>query len=363
MVYNPSTVIFDVFSFIKNQNGYLLGYREELDDLLFTGAEIIMRVAREYSVNPRVLLAVLEYQGQWVTNSQPNSDTLNYPIGFYDTNRKGLYLQLSWAANKINQGYYLWKANAATGWMLTDGGMVPANSTINAGTAAIQNLMGWLYPRSDWNTAVGQDGFYKTFMNLFGYPFDFAYEPSLPADLVQPELRLPVPDGATWSFTGGPHGGWGDGSAWAAIDFAPPDATNQCNVSEEFAVAVADALVVRSEPGIVVLDLDQDGYEQTGWTILYLHMATSQRVVTGTLVKAGDPIGHPSCEGGVANGTHLHLARRYNGEWIPADGGVPFNLDGWISSASGVEYNGTLMRDGMIVEAWDHLVPENQISH
>jgi hypothetical protein len=25
-----------------------------------------------------------------------------------------------------------------------------------------------------------------------------------------------------WSFTGGPHGGWDSGSAWSALDFAPP---------------------------------------------------------------------------------------------------------------------------------------------
>ena len=37
------------------------------------------------------------------------------------------------------------------------------------------------------------------------------------------------------------------------------------------------------------------------------------------VVNPGDNIGRPSCEGGFSNGTHLHLARRYNGEWIPTD--------------------------------------------
>lgn len=363
VVYNPTTIVFDVFSFIKDSGGYLVGYREQVDNSLYTGAEIVLRVAREYSVNPRLLLAVLEYQSQWLTKSTPDEASQNYPLGFYDTNRKGLYLQLSWAANLLNQGYYQWKVNAVSSWLLSDGSTVPPAATINAGTAAVQNLMGWLYTRDGWNQAIGPDGIYKTYNTLFGYPFDYAYEPALPVDLSQPVLRLPVPDGATWSFTGGPHGGWGSGSAWAAIDFAPPDADSDCNVSPEYAVAVADGVIVRAENGVVVLDLDGDGYEQTGWTILYLHMAAQDRVATGTVVKAGDPIGHPSCEGGVANGTHVHLARRYNGEWIAADGAIPFNLDGWISSGSGVEYEGTLTRDGITVEAWDHLVPQNQISH
>ncbi len=133
-------------------------------------------------------------------------------------------------------------------------------------------------------------------------------------------------------------------------------------VSDEWVVAVSDGVVVRSEPGVVVVDMDGDGYEQTGWNVLYLHLATADRAILGIHVKAGDRIGHPSCEGGHSNGTHVHLARKFNGEWIPADGDIPFVLDGWISSGDGVEYNGKLIRDGVIIEAWDRLVPENQIS-
>ena len=33
-------------------------------------------------------------------------------------------------------------------------------------------------------------------------------------------MQLPLQNGTTWSFTGGPHGGWDAGSAWAALDCA-----------------------------------------------------------------------------------------------------------------------------------------------
>jgi murein DD-endopeptidase MepM/ murein hydrolase activator NlpD len=132
--------------------------------------------------------------------------------------------------------------------------------------------------------------------------------------------------------------------------------------SEAWEVAVADGLILRSDIGAVVQDLDGDGLEQTGWTVLYMHVETRDRISAGTRVRAGDRIGHPSCEGGVSNGSHIHLARRYNGEWIPADGPLPFDLEGWRSKGDGVEYNGFLVKDGTTVEAMEGRHPENQIS-
>jgi len=118
---------------------------------------------------------------------------------------------------------------------------------------------------------------------------------------------------------------------------------------------------VRADNGAVVQDLDGDGYEQTGWTVLYMHVATDGRVETGQMVQAGDRIGHPSCEGGYATATHLHLARRYNGQWIHASGALPFVLDGWVSTSSGVLYDGVLQRDGISVEACECRDPANML--
>ncbi|MCC7206936.1 MAG: hypothetical protein IT323_06495, partial [Anaerolineae bacterium] len=143
------------------------------------------------------------------------------------------------------------------------------------------------------------------------------------------------------------HGGWDRrGSAWGAVDFAPPRPPDvvpvewgRCYVSPYWIRAVARSVVARSGDGVVVLDLDLDGDERTGWTITYLHVADQDRAARGTLLETGAPIGHPSCEGFFLNavGTHVHLARRYNGEWIASDCPaclplVPapdFVMDGW----------------------------------
>jgi LasA protease len=76
-------------------------------------------------------------------------------------------------------------------------------------------------------------------------------------------------------------------------------------------------VIARSGKGFVVLDLDGDGNEHTGWSIVYLHISTQEVIPQSSRVNTGDRLGHPSCEGGFSNGTHVHFARRYNGEWIP----------------------------------------------
>jgi len=360
LVFGPATKGFDVAAFVRSKNGYLASYQEKVDDVMLTGAQIVDMVSREHSVNPRLLLAVLEYQGGWVLSKSPGGATIDYPLGFFDKNRIGLYKQLFWAGNMLNEGFYGWQQAEFGSFSLADGSMARVSATVNAGTAAVQYLMGLLRGADTWATTVSKDGVFSVYVSLFGSPFSYTVEPLLPAGLAQPTFQLPFQSGVQWYFTGGPHMGWDSGSPWAALDFAPLDA-GSCNVSSAWEVAVAPGMIVRSGNGSVVLDLDGDGLEQTGWTVLYLHVASQDRIAAGTKVKAGDLIGHPSCEGGYAPATHLHIARRYNGEWVVADGSAPFVMDGWLPESAGTEYDGYLKKEGQVVEAWDGRAEINKI--
>lgn len=360
LVYGPTTVGFDVNAFVQGWGGYLSTYTENVDGEDLSGARIVQLVAQRYSTNPRLLLALLEHQSGWVTRAGAGGFDI-YPMRYTLPGREGLYQQLAWASDSLNAGYYGWGAGAFSAWSFPSGGAVGIDLTINPGTAGVQHFFSDLVDEAEWTRVVSPGGFDATYEALFGYPFDPAEPPILPPDLTQPDLRLPFEPGMAWVFTGGPHGGWESGSAWAALDFAPPAEYEGCTPSAEWVAAAASGQVVRSEYGAVIQDLDGDGLEQTGWVLFYMHVAEAGRVPVGTRLQAGDRVGHPSCEGGFSNGTHLHFARKYNGEWIAADGPIPFVLDGWVSSGLGKEYDGKLIKGDVSIEACDCRAAANTI--
>ena len=366
LVYSPSAKDFDTESVVWQFNGKLSRYEETLEDEShLTGAEIVQRVADENGVNPRLLLALLEYQSGWVRSEGFGGISENYPLGLLNPYQTGLYKQLGWAANELLRGSTLWQQGSLAVWTLSDGDVMRIDPTINPATAGVQHFFSLVAKKADWKTAVSENGLYAIYEQMFGYPFAFTIEPLVPEGLTQPEFILPLAPGDVWLFTSGPHWGYGTGSIWAALDFAPPGEEDDygCYESDAPVLAVADGLVVRSGAAAVVLDLDGDGSEQTGWTVHYFHIGAEGRIPVGTQVASGDVIGYASCEGGVTSGTHFHIARRYNGVWIGAAGSIPFNLGGWIAASYGTVYDGTLTKDGETVEAYNGRADFNQIGN
>ena len=362
MVFSPNAADFDVGDFARRQGGYLNRYQEYVAGEMRPGPEVLALAARDNSVNPRLLLALLEYQAGWLSNpDRPSGNLWKYPMGRIDPGEAGLYRQLTWAANELGNGYYGWRAGTLTEIRTRDRVAIRLAPALNAGTVALQYYLALHDSAQAWAGAIGPDGLIATYERLFGDPESY-YHPLYEPGIVQPDLILPFLPGHIWSYTGGPHGAWEREAAWAALDFAPSTIVSGCSVSEDWAVAAAPGLVLRSEHGVVVLDLDGDGREQTGWSLLYLHIADAGRVEAGAFLLEGDLIGHPSCEGGTATGTHVHLARKYNGEWMLADGPLPFTLSGWVARAGTKPYQGALLKDGQTVLACPCATKETLLS-
>jgi LasA protease len=371
VVYGPSAATFNLAAYLRQAGGILGAWQEYLPSTEMTPAPaIIERVALENSINPRLLLALLEYSCGCVMEKPPKMPQNGLWLGPVAGGYQGLYGQLSWAANQLSVGYYGWRSGTFTSLPVAGADTPHLSPAENAGSVALEAYFAALLAsqarpglKPDWQAweraLDPHNGFPALYARMFGDAWQRASlsGPLLPGGLQQPALILPFDTGWLWSFTSGPHPAWDTQSVNAALDFAPASTQSGCIPSQAWVTAVASGVVVRTEFGAVIQDLDlpngqaADSLEQTGWDILYLHIDPQESVPAGTYLHSGDRIGHPSCAGGRATGTHLHIARKYNGEWLAADGPLPFNLEGWIAQAGDKPYAGTLERNGEIVTA------------
>ena len=352
VIYGRNANSVDVLGISSLAGGYLNHYTETLFEGRFTGPEIVALVAIETSTDPRLLLAVLEYQSGWVYSWPEGAEEDVSPLNYEAVGVEGLYEELQVAARELARGYYGWREGGLQSLRFKDESLAAIHPELNAGSVAVQYLFAGLYPATDFYPSLyGENGFLNRYRQMFGDPSQLALEGGevIPSGLAQPTLTLPFQPGVTWALTSGPHITWQIGTPRGAIDFAPRDDLPGCIVSNVYATASAPGLVVRSARGAVAVDLDGDGNEGTGWVIITMHLARSGRIANGSWVTTNDPLGYPSCEGGFSSGTHLHIARKYNGEWIGASEAVPFVMDGWLAVAGQGAYAGWLARDGKTV--------------
>jgi murein DD-endopeptidase MepM/ murein hydrolase activator NlpD len=349
-VNGPLQKDFDTIAYVNSQAGWLKDYEDLAGGYPIIGGEIINKIAENYSISPKLLLAIIEYQTGAVTQKNLYNPDLPYPLGIRDSSYKDLYQQLIKAATLLNNGYYGWRSGFLDYFEHRDGSLEYIDPWQNAPSAALQYYFGQILDKNEYLLATSGQGLLKTYTDMFGDPWLDNFE-LLPGSLEVPEMQLPFETETVWAYTGGPHTAWGVGEPFAAIDFAPANIKSGCVPTDQWVTAVAAGTIVRTDVGTAVLDLDDDGYEQTGWAIFHLHLKTDTIPPVGTHLNAGDPIGLPSCEGGKSTGTHVHMARKYNGEWIAAGGTLAFNLSGWQVIDGDEPYEGLLIRYSQMVEA------------
>jgi LysM repeat protein len=78
----PAQVGFDTSGFVAEHPGWLKGYLEYAFDGNRTGAEIIDYVALNFSISPRLLLTLLEYQDGALSLPTLPDESRQYPLGY-----------------------------------------------------------------------------------------------------------------------------------------------------------------------------------------------------------------------------------------------------------------------------------------
>ncbi len=352
VVYGPSVGDFNAADYAAQAGGFLASYAEDVKGERLTGPQIIHWVAIETSSNPRLLLAFLEYRSGWVYSHPPGAANDPYPLGFGAAADTGLYKELMITAKLLAQGYYGWREGSLLELNFRDGERTRLSPGLNAGSTALMHLFATVYSGEAWESHLfGESSFLDFYQGLYGDPWARAaiVEPYLLSTIRQPELTLPFTAGEDWRLTGGPHITWQTGTPRGALDFAPVTGEPVCAVSTRWVTASASGLVIRSDRGVVAIDLDGDGDEGTGWVLVYLHIAEQGRAPLGAWLEQDAPIGHPSCEGGQASGTHVHIARKFYGEWLGVSEPFPLILSGWQAFAGSGRYAGILLKGDAIV--------------
>jgi len=140
VINSPSAIDFDLAGFIQQAGGKLATYYESVYGYGYlSGAEIVQLVAQEYSIHPRLLLALLEYQGDWVYGYPVTYNQEEYPMGFVQSGQDSLYKQLILAAGALGTGYYGWREGTLLGLKFPDGTHLRLAPELNCGTVA------WMY--------------------------------------------------------------------------------------------------------------------------------------------------------------------------------------------------------------------------
>jgi Zn-dependent metalloprotease len=333
--YGVNVENFDVAIYLSMIGSPLTGYASLIDER-----------AHWYSINPRVLLAMLETQAGFVTAEsldQQQLELLEYPESTFEAKLE--HLTSSLAVAFYRHLYRSGGAEAQIALPTRDGATVDVDAEVNAGTFAIVSALAETSERNELSALLdpsAPDGFVKTYRRLFpdSNPLD---ESNVVSPLATPPadmLQLPFAVGDSWIFYAGPHD-WGgdDTDVRAFLDFG---VGGSGTIPGRWVAAAAGGAVTRYDYTQGSEDCWVDIRHPNGWATRYYHVANLQ-VTDGISVTQNTLLGNPSeltCNRGTSGGVpHVHFGiMQPSGVFQPISGTV---LSGWRVVETGF-YDGYL---------------------
>ncbi len=273
------------------------------------------------SIDPRLVLSIIAYGLQPISGLQSASQILTDQISLNDFSLLQHWLGI------LNEGYYSFEAGELVTLELPDGSIERLDPWQNAGSAALRYFFSqMLKTPEDYRRAVDPGGFTSTYMDLFGDPWSDGLE-VLPGSLEWIAAGLPI----------NPQGGWQAATlpefiqknmpwsgAAAGFHASMQDASDKDAYGKVFASISGNI----SRMDTLQLVISQFGMPETqGWSIVYFGLAVKPGLKVGDVVQIGEYVGR--VDAGEWNAS-FWLARKFNGEWVPAGAVVPFTLGDWI---------------------------------
>ncbi|TMP29400.1 M23 family peptidase [Pseudoalteromonas rubra] len=268
--------------------------------------ETLLHWAGHASINPKLLLALMEQQSQLL--SDPSAKAFEQPFGSLVT-QSGFSAQLEAITTALSQRYYAFEQQQG---QHSDALHHTLNNThsISPATFALNVLLG---AQSDVAKVA------RHFQQLFG---DALLNPQAQVQNASTEsvtsnnnfyLNFPWPSGYAW-YSGGAHSNTGSGYPYSSLDFN--NNSGGWGSNTPWVQAAHGGTVTRySRCNIRVT-------HPSGYATQYYHMDALQ-YQTGDVIAAGAWLGRYAndyntalCQGGQSSGPHLHFSLLYNGRFV-----------------------------------------------
>lgn len=346
-VYGPNVVNFDLKTYLEERNSSIAIYADDIDEW-----------ARYASVNPMVILTLLELKSSAVTSTVLTQEIIGqaagYPESDFSTQVKYLSTDLA-----LNFYKHLYSAGSrrpnkdlrppSVSIEFKDQSVTKYSGNSSSGSYAVASTLAKFLNEREWQSTIESEnlkGFIETYKTLFpeNNPLDNSnnINPASipPADFFQ----FPFTVGETWFFNG-MHNFNGDGTVYgrpfSSIDFFTGEGTC-ANPPTRYATAARGGTLFHCNAHFCWVEINHGD----GWTTSYYHLRNT-RADGG--INRNDSIGQIACElcaGGSATIPHVHFSLLYNGAYTDLDG---IKLSFWtIHTGDGGYKSGYIERNGII---------------
>lgn len=342
LTYEPGFYAPQIQAFLDTQPGPLKGMRAQVGNRSYSFAEALVGPTSYFSINPKVVLALLEQRSRLLSNPSPSADQLAWALGFQgeNGNRRGLQAQIRWAIKQMLLAKHDYPQYAALTY--ADGSSAPPPPGLSPGEYVIARA---LAPTSSPGQLAGLlQGFQQTYAKLFG-------DPRLPPEgwpaPAAPFLAWPLErSAAITSFFD--HGGpfltrnaaegittyWGRTETDIAFAYNGHDGWDYAAAPPDLVLAAAEGTVVfagNADDGCATQAVILD--HGNGYRTLYWHLA-SVDAESGQQVARGQPIGMVGASG-CATGPHLHFGVQFLGRNTDPYGWCAATPDPWQQNPAG----------------------------
>jgi len=340
--YEPDFYAPQIQAFLERHPGVLQRIVVPVGNRRHTFAEALSGQATYYSVNPKIILALIELQSGLISDTQPAADQFAWAAGFRGENgrRRGLQAQVRWAVKEILYARRDYPRRVAL--TFADGATAPPPDTMTLAEYALARVLA--PTTTPGRLAALMERFRTTYTRLFDDPRVAPVGWPMPA---APFLTRPI--GKVVPVTsffdhGGPFltrdGAAGVATYWGRRETDPifayngHDGWDYAAAPPDRALAAADGLVAFAgnaddgcATGAVVID-HGNGYRTLYWHLDRVDVAIGERVARGQAIGV---IGNSGC----STGPHLHFGVQYLGRNTDPYGWCGAEDDPWRMHPAG----------------------------